>query len=420
MTIIILRGLLPADPGRAGGGGHPRRLQPLRVLLAGPAADGAARARHRLGARRRHQLEQLHAAAAGVHRLHVVDAPPRRRSSSRASTPRSTPVSSPTSSWRWFPPSPSTRSPSASSSAASPPAPRRAEPGAPRTYGSHTTAREESHHAQDHPAQTRRSTRGRPGRRRPRHRPHGPGAGPSSRPSRSSPSATAATSAAPPTTPNSPTPPTRGLLGSEFDMITPGNGMKWYATEPQQGVFDWTNGDEIVEPRPRRTTRRSAPTLWSGTASCPTGSPAGEWTANELRAVLKKHIQTEVRHYRGKVYSWDVVNEAFNEDGTYRETIWYKTLGPGYIADALRWAHQADPHGQAVPQRLQHRGGRPEERRLLPAGQGAEGAGTSRSTASASRPIWLSSTAIRPLWRTTSAASPGSASTPRSPRSTSG
>ena len=73
-----------------------------------------------------------------------------------------------------------------------------------------------------------------------------------------------------------------------------------------------------------------------------------EWTAPELRAVLKKHIQTEVRHYRGKVFAWDVVNEAFNEDGTYRESVFYKTLGPGYIADALRWAHQADPRSSST------------------------------------------------------------------------
>ncbi|MET7666028.1 endo-1,4-beta-xylanase, partial [Streptomyces sp. NPDC005463] len=45
----------------------------------------------------------------------------------------------------------------------------------------------------------------------------------------------------------------------------------------------------------------------------------------------------------GKVFAWDVANEIMNEDGTYRENIFYKTLGPGYIADALRWAHAADP-----------------------------------------------------------------------------
>lgn len=104
------------------------------------------------------------------------------------------------------------------------------------------------------------------------------------------------------------------ILGSQFTAITPGNGMKWYATEPRQGVFDWTDGDQIVDFARRHHQR--------------------------------KHITTEVRHYRGKVYSWDVVNEAFNEDGTYRQTIWYDTLGPGYIADALRWAHEADPHAR--------------------------------------------------------------------------
>ncbi|MGW2729485.1 endo-1,4-beta-xylanase [Streptomyces sp. NPDC001494] len=135
------------------------------------------------------------------------------------------------------------------------------------------------------------------------------------------------------------------ILGNEFDMITPGNGMKWYATEPEQGVFDWTAGDQIVNLARRHHQRVRAHTLvWH--SQLPDWLTSREWTAAELRAVLKKHITTEVRHYRGKVYSWDVVNEAFNEDGSYRETIWYKTLGPGYIADALRWAHEADPHAR--------------------------------------------------------------------------
>ncbi|MFE6335042.1 endo-1,4-beta-xylanase [Streptomyces sp. NPDC057798] len=132
------------------------------------------------------------------------------------------------------------------------------------------------------------------------------------------------------------------LLGSEFDQITPGNGMKWYATEPQQGVFDFSQGDEIVDlARANHQKVRGHTLVWH--SQLPDWLTGREWTAGELRAVLKKHIQTEVRHYRGKVFAWDVVNEAFNEDGTYRDTIFYRTLGPGYIADALRWAHQADP-----------------------------------------------------------------------------
>ncbi|MGW0629619.1 endo-1,4-beta-xylanase [Streptomyces sp. NPDC002758] len=135
------------------------------------------------------------------------------------------------------------------------------------------------------------------------------------------------------------------ILGDQFDMITPVNGMKWYATEPQQGVFDWTDGDAIVKLARANHQRVRAHTLvWH--SQLPDWLTSRQWTAGELRSILKKHIFAEAGHYRGKVYSWDVVNEAFNEDGSYRETLWYKTLGPGYIADALRWAHQADPHAK--------------------------------------------------------------------------
>ncbi|GGJ68538.1 endo-1,4-beta-xylanase [Streptomyces brasiliensis] len=135
------------------------------------------------------------------------------------------------------------------------------------------------------------------------------------------------------------------ILGDQFDMVTPANGMKWYATEPQQGVFDWKDGDAIVQlARANHQRVRGHTLVWH--SQLPDWLTSREWTASELRAILKKHTFAEVGHYRGKVYSWDVVNEAFNEDGTYRDTIWYQTLGPGYIADALRWAHQADPHAK--------------------------------------------------------------------------
>jgi endo-1,4-beta-xylanase len=71
-------------------------------------------------------------------------------------------------------------------------------------------------------------------------------------------------------------------------------------------------------------------------------------TSDELRETLRQHILTEAGHFRGQLYAWDVVNEAVNDDaaGSLRDTIWLQKLGPGYIADALRWAHQADPHAK--------------------------------------------------------------------------
>jgi endo-1,4-beta-xylanase len=135
------------------------------------------------------------------------------------------------------------------------------------------------------------------------------------------------------------------LLGSEFGQTTPGNAMKWYATEPERGVFDFTAADQVVDfAEAHHMKVRGHTLIWHN--QLPSWLTEGTWTADELRAILKNHIQTEVGHFKGRLIAWDVVNEAFNEDGTYRETLWYKTLGPGYIADALRWAHQADKHAK--------------------------------------------------------------------------
>jgi endo-1,4-beta-xylanase len=74
----------------------------------------------------------------------------------------------------------------------------------------------------------------------------------------------------------------------------------------------------------------------------------GEHTSAQLATILQEHIKAVVGHYAGKVYAWDVVNEAFNDDGTMRSTVWFDAPGIGlagtaYIEQALRWAHAADP-----------------------------------------------------------------------------
>ena len=69
---------------------------------------------------------------------------------------------------------------------------------------------------------------------------------------------------------------------------------------------------------------------------------SGTFTPDQLSAILQDHIKTVVGHYAGQVYAWDVVNEAFEPDGSLRKTIWSRD-GTGYIEQALRWAHAADP-----------------------------------------------------------------------------
>lgn len=71
-----------------------------------------------------------------------------------------------------------------------------------------------------------------------------------------------------------------------------------------------------------------------------------EWTPKTLTKAIKTHVRKVASHWRGRCYAWDVVNEALNEDGTYRESVFYKVLGEEYIKIAFREAAKADPHAK--------------------------------------------------------------------------
>lgn len=133
------------------------------------------------------------------------------------------------------------------------------------------------------------------------------------------------------------------VLTREFDSVTPENEMKWGVVEAVRGQYDWSGADEIVK-YAKKTGKsvRGHTLVWH--------SQLPDWVddleAAELRDVVKDHIRTEAGRYRGKIRAWDVVNEAFNEDGTRRPTVFQEKLGDRYIADAFRWAHAADPRAK--------------------------------------------------------------------------
>ena len=134
----------------------------------------------------------------------------------------------------------------------------------------------------------------------------------------------------------------RTLVAQQFDSVTPENVMKWEVVQPERNRYDFTEADKLVAfARANKQKVRGHTLVWH--SQLPSWLTSGTWTKNELRSILREHIRTEVGHFRGKIWAWDVVNEAFNEDGTLRDSLFLRTLGPGYIADAFRWAHQADP-----------------------------------------------------------------------------
>lgn len=135
------------------------------------------------------------------------------------------------------------------------------------------------------------------------------------------------------------------ILGQQFSAITPENEMKWVSIEPQQGVYTFQQADtEVQFAEQHHQLVRGHNLVWN--SQLPDWLTGGSFTSAQLAAILKQHIFTEVRHFRGKIWQWDVVNEPLNEDGTLVSDIWEQALGPDYIADALRWAHEADPHAK--------------------------------------------------------------------------
>ena len=133
------------------------------------------------------------------------------------------------------------------------------------------------------------------------------------------------------------------LAGAQFDMVTPGNEMKWDTTEPSNGNYNFGPGDRVVSFAQSHDMRvRGHNLVWH--------SQLPGWVnsvpRNQVQGVMEAHITTEVNHYKGKIYAWDVVNEPFNEDGSLRQDAFYNAMGSGYLADAVRTAHTADPNAK--------------------------------------------------------------------------
>jgi endo-1,4-beta-xylanase len=134
---------------------------------------------------------------------------------------------------------------------------------------------------------------------------------------------------------------------SEFNILTPENQLKFAETEPQQNVFSFAAGDMHVQFAQAHGMQIHGHNLvWH--SQLPSWVTGTTFTAAQLTAVMNSHIDNLVGHYKGKIAIWDVVNEALNDDGTLRASIWETTIGSQYIAMAFQRAHAADPNAILV------------------------------------------------------------------------
>ncbi|HEY6798957.1 MAG TPA: endo-1,4-beta-xylanase, partial [Kineosporiaceae bacterium] len=132
-------------------------------------------------------------------------------------------------------------------------------------------------------------------------------------------------------------------LDANFTAVTPENAMKWDATEPVRGTFTFDGADMVFDHATRRGMKVRGHTLvWHAQLPAWVGNLP---TADALRSAMKAHITGVMSHYKGRIYSWDVVNEAFQDGGSgaHRSSPFQDRLGNGFIEEAFRTARSVDP-----------------------------------------------------------------------------
>ena len=137
------------------------------------------------------------------------------------------------------------------------------------------------------------------------------------------------------------------VITQNFNWVVAENCMKCEVIHPKEGVYDFTLADQFVDKAKDAGLKVLGHCLiWH--------SQCAPWfhydekgnlvSADVLKKRMREHIYTIVNHFRGRVDAWDVVNEAFEDDGTPRKSLFYQILGSDYIPLAFQYAHEADPN----------------------------------------------------------------------------
>ena len=139
------------------------------------------------------------------------------------------------------------------------------------------------------------------------------------------------------------------IISEQFDSISPENVLKWERVHPEPGTYAFDLPDQYVAFGEKHHMFIVGHCLvWhSQVPAWVFRDDKGNLVDREtLLKRMHDHIQTVVGRYKGRIQSWDVVNEALNDDGTLRQSPWLKIIGEDYIEKAFQYAHEADPQAQ--------------------------------------------------------------------------
>jgi endo-1,4-beta-xylanase len=141
-------------------------------------------------------------------------------------------------------------------------------------------------------------------------------------------------------------PELRSFLLRHFNALTGENAMKWERIHPREGEYHWDQADALADLTSDNGIHLTGHTLvWhQQTPDWVFEDADGQPASRELLLErMRDHITAVVGRYKGRVQSWDVVNEGIEEDGSLRDTLWRQRIGDDYIEKAFEYAHAADP-----------------------------------------------------------------------------
>jgi endo-1,4-beta-xylanase len=136
------------------------------------------------------------------------------------------------------------------------------------------------------------------------------------------------------------------IMVEQFNAITAENVMKWEKIHPQPGKYDFELSDEFVKLGEENNMYIVGHVLiWhSQTPDWVFYNENGSKVSRDtLLERMRDHIYTVVGRYKGRVNCWDVVNEAIDDNGGFRDNIWAQIIGKDYVQKAFEFAHEADP-----------------------------------------------------------------------------
>jgi endo-1,4-beta-xylanase len=139
------------------------------------------------------------------------------------------------------------------------------------------------------------------------------------------------------------------IIEAQFNAISPENALKWQSIHPRPDAYDFDQADQYVAFGEKYKMFIVGHCLvWhSQTPRWVFEDAQGKpLTREALLDRMHDHIRTVVGRYKGRIGGWDVVNEALNEDGTMRQSPWYRIIGSDFIVKAFQFAHEADPSAQ--------------------------------------------------------------------------